>query len=149
MEKQQQATVFKTRQDLKKFLYIIWFALLASHGTILYTSKVLHKNAPEGRNDMAFNILVGIVFLIVAVVYFMHKKVRRIAKSKELEDGEAFDSKQANQLIVFSILTWALCESLTIIGVITPLVAGKTAMELSYSFIALGIGFHLIRKPSL
>jgi hypothetical protein len=149
MEKQQQATVFKTRQDLKKFLYIIWFAMLASQGTILYTSKVLQKSAPEGRNELLFNILVGVVFLIVTVVYFMHKKVRRLSRLKELENGPEFDSKMANKLIVFSILTWALCESLTIIGVITPLLVGMAAMELSYSFIALGIGFHLIRKPSL
>jgi hypothetical protein len=149
MDKQQPTTGFKTRQDLKKFLYILWVALLASQGTILYTSTILQKNAPEGRNDMGFNVLVGIVVLVVAVVYFMHKKVRRISKSSELENGPEFNPGTANQLIVFSIITWALCESLTIIGVVTPLVAGKSAMELSYSFIALGIGFHLIRKPSL
>ena len=149
MDNQQPGTGFKTRQDLKKFLYIIWVALLASHGTILYTSTILQKNAPEGRNSMGFNVLVGIVVIVVAVVYFMHKKVRRISKSKELEDGPSFNPASANQLIIFSILTWALCEALTILGVVTPLVVGKAGVELSYSFIALGIGFHLIRKPSL
>lgn len=114
-------------------LKILFFALLMSQFIFLGVGKfILWEGLEPQEGAEIFLYVIASVSLIILFV-------------GQLTFGKAKSAASIDEALTLYILTWALGESVSIFGLILPILGVE--IQYSYLFFAAGIGAHLLRFP--
>lgn len=103
----------------RKIPYIIWLALMSSITVIFYFANYGMPTSDAQPNDMFKYIFISMAGISAVVSYVF----RGIARGKA-QDVKLDDQQKLAQSYVFSIISWALCESVAIFGLVTIQLTG-------------------------
>ena len=105
-------------QERAKVLPIIWFALFSSVIIYAVVGFVIAPEPPENAEDLAMLPMVfGAVSLGITAMVFMARVIFASVKD----------------FVAFSILRWALAESIAVFGLVLTFLTGKTLFVLVFA----------------
>ena len=132
-----------SNQQLKQSINLIWLALLVSQFVIMYVGytqvfPMRLSNEVGDSPNYIINIFLGIYALIaIGASLFYYGKAR--LKVKE----------SLQKSLSFFVISFAMAESITIMGLVFGMVSSGELVNYAYSFFAIGLVIHLKNKPIL
>ncbi len=131
-----------TESKSKSIRMILWFALLMSN--IMMAGIAFNIIFPKATGSLAnaLPIFASIAIVIAFVSKFLYGKARGIISDNSLSTHE----KHTKSFVLF-ILSWAIGESISILGLIYGMMGPTDMVHYGYYFFAIGIGLHLTNRP--
>lgn len=114
--------------------FLVWAALLTSHGSYAFIIFTIMRPSHDHLIDAKILSLFAVVAVSISMLSEYFHRRSKSSKSQELTFK--------NHLI-----SWALTEAISILGVILCVLYGENASLYSYSFIAIGFITLLMKKP--
>ena len=129
----------KTNSNISVLSKVLWLALVISPLTIFLVGQFVvfptidHTGSPD-----KIWVFMGIALVLAIVAKVIHIKANSFSDN----------NKEQNALIMY-VLSWALGDSIAVLGLITPILVGMNAIDYSYSFFVAAILINIIHKPNL
>jgi hypothetical protein len=125
-------------------LWIIWGALLAS--VILYgvVANVVEISDPNTAEFTANIMRWGLAAAALGSMFFAYWIRKTMFFDKE-DDPEFEGAQRAETLFTTSIISWALCESVAIYGLVLRVLTGDIA--LFYPFAGVSVALFILFRP--
>jgi len=126
-----------------KHLRIVHLALLVSLAMYAWMGEWVRKE-PKTFDPTFFKTMVILAFVSTAIVLFI--RIRVLSAAEERLQPESADVAALQRWRVFHILSFALCESIGLYGIVVRLVAGASFSQ-AVGFYAGAIGLMLLSTP--
>jgi hypothetical protein len=118
-----------------RILLIIWFALLTSMTVFAVLPVVIPGNSTEPNTTLSFALMGAAFMLVVSSVLIKQRVVQR-----------AIEKRDAAMVQTAYIVSFALCESAAIWGLVDHIVTGSKYYFLSFLLGLLGMLLHFPKK---
>lgn len=118
-----------------RLLLIMWFALLTSMTVFAVLPVVIKSQSTEPNTTLSMAFMGAAFMLVVASVLIKQRVVQR-----------AIEKRDAAMVQTAYILSFALCESATILGLVDHIVTGSKYYFLSFLIGLLGMLLHFPKK---
>lgn len=116
-------------------ILVLWFALLMSITILFAMTRFIPGNSTDSNATLSY-ALIGLAFTsVVASVLIKQRFVQR-----------AIEKRDAAMLQTGYIVSFALCESAAILGLVDHMVTGSSYYFLSFLLGLLGMLFHFPKK---
>ena len=118
-----------------RIILMIWFSLLMSISIFFVMTMMIPGNAAEPNTTLSFALIGVALMVVVASVLIKPRVVQR-----------AIEKRDPAMVQTGYILSFALCESAAILGVVDHFVTGSSYYYFSFALGLLGMLLHFPKK---
>jgi hypothetical protein len=118
-----------------RIILMIWFSLLMSISIFFVMTMMIPGNAAEPNTTLSF-ALIGVAFMVVVASVLIKPRVVQ----------RAIEKRDPAMVQTGYILSFALCESAAILGVVDHFVTGSSYYYFSFALGLLGMLMHFPKK---
>jgi hypothetical protein len=118
-----------------RIILMIWFSLLMSISIFFVMTMMIPGNAAEPNTTLSF-ALIGVAFMVVVASVLIRPRVVQ----------RAIEKRDPAMVQTGYILSFALCESAAILGVVDHFVTGSSYYYFSFALGLLGMLLHFPKK---
>ena len=118
-----------------RIILMIWFSLLMSISIFFVITIMIPGNTAEPNTTLSF-ALIGLAFMVVAASVLIKQRIVQRATEK----------RDAATLQTGYVLSFALCESAAIWGLVDHFVTGSSYYYFSFALAVLGMLLHFPKK---
>lgn len=127
-----------------KMLWIIWGGLLASVGLYGVVAHTITISDPSTTGSTARILTYGLAAASLGSIAFAYWIRKAMFFDKE-DDPDFEGAQRAQTLFTTSIVTWALCESVAIYGLVLRVITGN--ITLFYPFAGVAVALFILFRP--